>query len=77
MKTCRVCNQARPLEAYRGTRNACRECEDAASRASIGQKKWADEVRAKIDEIARVARNAGKALDAETLRTIKEGLYGG
>jgi cell division septum initiation protein DivIVA len=48
-----------------------------ASRASIGQKKWAEEVRAKLDEVERVARNAGKTLDAETLKTIREGLYGG
>lgn len=33
MKTCRICTQARPLEAYRGTRSACRECENAARRA--------------------------------------------
>lgn len=33
MKTCRICTQARPLEAYRGARSACRECENAARRA--------------------------------------------
>lgn len=48
-----------------------------ASRASIGQKRWADEVRAKIEEVERVAQKAGKRLDAETLRLVKEGLYGG
>lgn len=48
-----------------------------ASRASIGQKRWADEVRARLEEVERVARNAGKRLDAETLRVVKEGLYGG
>lgn len=48
-----------------------------ASRASIGQKKWADEVRAKIEEVERVASKEGKRLDAETLRIVKEGLYGG
>lgn len=48
-----------------------------ASRASIGQKKWADEVRARLDEVERVASKAGKRLDAETLRLVKEGLYGG
>jgi hypothetical protein len=47
-----------------------------ASRASIGQKKWADEVRAKIDEIARAAQKSGKRIDKDTLKTITEGLYG-
>lgn len=48
-----------------------------ASRASIGQKRWADEVRAKLEEVERVAQKAGRQLDAETLRLVKEGLYGG
>lgn len=48
-----------------------------ASRASIGQKKWAEEVKARLDEIERVARNAGRRLDAETLKAVREGLYGG
>lgn len=48
-----------------------------ASRASIGQKRWADEVREKLDQIERVAQKAGKRLDAETLRAVREGLYGG
>lgn len=48
-----------------------------ASRASITQKRWQDEVRAKLDEIERAAGRAGKTLDAETLRVVKEGLYGG
>lgn len=48
-----------------------------ASRASIGQKRWADEVRARIDEVERAAQKAGRTLDAETLRAVKEGLYGG
>ena len=32
MKTCRTCNQAKPADAYRGTRSACRECENARRR---------------------------------------------
>ena len=32
MKTCRICSQAKPLDAYRGTRSACRECENARRR---------------------------------------------
>ncbi len=48
-----------------------------ASRASIGQKKWADEVKTKLDAIEREAGRAGRTLDAETLRAVREGLYGG
>lgn len=32
MKTCRICNQTKPADAYRGTRSACRECENARHR---------------------------------------------
>lgn len=32
MKTCRICSQEKPLDAYRGTRSACRECENARRR---------------------------------------------
>jgi hypothetical protein len=48
-----------------------------ASRASIGQKRWAEEVKVKLDAIEREAGKAGRTLDAETLRAVREGLYGG
>lgn len=32
MKTCRICNQTKPADAYRGARSACRECEKAQRR---------------------------------------------
>lgn len=48
-----------------------------ASRASIGQKKWAEEVRMKLNVIEQDARKTGKTLDPETLNIIKQGLYGG
>ena len=32
MKTCRICNELKPADAYRGTRSACRECESARRR---------------------------------------------
>jgi hypothetical protein len=48
-----------------------------ASRASIGQKKWAEEVKTKLDAIEREAGKAGRTLDAETLKAVREGLYGG
>lgn len=47
-----------------------------ASRASIGQKKWADEVRHKLDEVERAAGKSGKTLDAATLQAVREALYG-
>lgn len=48
-----------------------------ASRASIGQKRWSDEVKAKLDAVEAVANKAGKTLDAATLQTVREALYGG
>ena len=32
MKQCSICTKSKPLDAYRGTRNACRECENARRR---------------------------------------------
>lgn len=32
MKTCRTCNQSKPLNAYRGTRSMCLACENARRR---------------------------------------------
>lgn len=67
---------AEPAEQVKLLSSAARAIAEA-SRASIGQKRWADEVRAKLEEVERVAQKAGKRLDAETLRVVKEGLYGG
>lgn len=47
-----------------------------ASRASIGQKRWQDEVRVKLDAVESVANKAGKTLDAATLKAVREALYG-
>lgn len=33
MKTCRTCNQSKPLDSYRGTRSMCLACEAARRRA--------------------------------------------
>lgn len=48
-----------------------------ASRASIGQKKWAEEVRTKLDAIEQAAAKAGKRYDMATFKMIRDGLYGG
>ncbi|GIX17713.1 MAG: hypothetical protein KatS3mg119_1899 [Rhodothalassiaceae bacterium] len=47
-----------------------------ASRASISQRRWQDEVRRRLDELERRAARGRKRLDAETLRTVREALYG-
>ena len=65
-----------PAEQVKVLSQAARAIAEA-SRASIGQKKWADEVREKLDQLERVASKAGKRLDAETLKAVREGLYGG
>ncbi len=68
--------EADPAEQVKVLSQAARAISEA-SRASIGQKKWADEVRARIEEVERVAQKSGKRLDAATLEEIKRGLYGG
>jgi hypothetical protein len=78
-----------PLLAFRETTvvacNSCRSpvmCAGVSFNlclpsASIGQKKWAEEVKTKLDAIEREAGKAGRTLDAETLKAVREGLYGG
>jgi len=65
-----------PAERIKLLSQAARAAAEA-SRASIGQKRWQDEVKAKLDEIERSASRDGKTLDPETLRMVREGLYGG
>lgn len=47
------------------------------SRASIGQKRFATEVRGKIEALEAAQTAGGKQLDADTLAAIKAALYGG
>ncbi len=68
--------EADPAEQVKVLSQAARAIAEA-SRASIGQKKWADEVREKLDALERVASKAGKRLDAETLKAVRKELYGG
>lgn len=65
-----------PAEKVKVLSQAARAIAEA-SRASIGQKRWQDEVRQRLDEIERAAGKSGRTLDAETLKAIREGLYGG
>jgi hypothetical protein len=67
---------ADPTERVKLLSQAARAVAEA-SRASIGQKKWAEEVKTKLDAIEREAGRAGRTLDAETLKAVREGLYGG
>ena len=41
------------------------------------QKKWADEVRQKLDALEAVSGKGDKRLDADTLKAVREALYGG
>lgn len=72
----REAEDADPAEQVKLLSQAARAVAEA-SRASIGQKKWAEEVKAKLDAIEREAGRAGRTLDAETLKAVREGLYGG
>ena len=66
---------ADPAERIKLLSQAARAIAEA-SRASITQKRWQDEVKAKLDEIERSASRDGKTLDPETLRMVREALYG-
>lgn len=46
-------------------------------RASIAQKRWQDEVRERLDALDRERRQGNKPLDADTLKVVREALYGG
>ena len=48
-----------------------------ASRASIGNKKWQQEVRERLEAVEKAAEKTGKRLDAATLKAVREALYGG
>lgn len=67
---------ADPAEQVKLLSQAARAVSDA-SRASITQKRWAEEVRGKLDALERAQGKTGKALDAETLKAVREALYGG
>lgn len=67
--------EADPAEQVKVLSAAARAIAEA-SRASIGQKKWADEVRARLDAIEQQAQQSGQTLDAATVQRIREGLYG-
>jgi len=76
MLAVREAEDADPAEQVKLLTHAARAVAEA-SRASIGQKKWAEEVRTRLDAVERAAAKEGKTLDAATLEAIKRGLYGG
>lgn len=67
--------EADPAEQVKVLSKAARAIAEA-SRASIGQKRWQDEVRSKIEALEAQQGKDGKRLDAETLAKVKEALYG-
>ena len=69
-------DDADPADQVKLLSQAARAIADA-SRASIGQKKWADEVRSKLDSLEAEQVKGTRRLDAETLRAVREALYGG
>lgn len=72
----REAEDADPAEQVRLLSHAARAVAEA-SRASISQKRWQEEVRERLEAVEENALKAGKRLDAETLKTIREALYGG
>jgi hypothetical protein len=76
MLAVREAEDADPAEQVKLLSQAARAVAEA-SRASIWQKKWAEEVRARLDAVEKAAASQGRRLDSETLKAIREGLYGG
>jgi hypothetical protein len=46
------------------------------ARASVGQKRWSEEMRERLEAVELDAANAGRRLDPETLKAVREALYG-
>lgn len=73
----READDADPAEQVKLLAQAARAIAES-SRASIGQKRWQDEVTAKLDALERAQQSkGGKQLDAATLKQVREALYGG
>jgi len=68
--------QADPAERVKLLANAARAIAEA-SRASQGQKKWAQDQKAKLDMLEAAAGKGEKRLDAATIQAVREALYGG
>jgi len=68
-------DDADPAEQVKLLSTAARAVAEA-SRASIGNKRWQEEVRSRLDQAESVAQKAGKRLDPETLKAVREALYG-
>lgn len=66
---------ADPAERVKLLANAARAIAES-SRAAQGQKKWAQEQKAKLDALESAAGKGGKRLDADTLKAVREALYG-
>lgn len=72
----REAEDADPAEKVKLLSQAARAAADT-SRASVGNKRWAQEVRQRLDTLEQEARKQGVTLDAATLAHVRLGLYGG
>jgi hypothetical protein len=48
-----------------------------SARASVTHRKWQDDAKAKLDAVEKTAEKQGRRLDGETLKAVREALYGG
>ncbi len=71
--------QAEPEDRVRLLSQAARAIAEA-SRASVAQKRWAEEIRAddarRLQQMENEARAGRSGLDADTLRRVREEIYG-
>jgi len=72
----REAEDADPAEQVKLLSQAARAVAEA-SRASIAQKRWQDEVAVKLTALEKSQGKGGKRLDADTLKAVREALYGG
>lgn len=64
-----------PQEKLKTLSSAARAVSDS-TRASVAQKRWAEEFDAKLAKAEETAKKDGKRLDAKTLKIVRETLYG-
>ncbi len=68
--------ETNPAQRLKLLSHAVRAAADA-TRASVTHRKWQDEVKDKLDVLEKNATQGTRKLDAETLKAVREQLYGG
>lgn len=48
-----------------------------SARASVTHRRWQDDAKTKLDAVEKTAEKQGRRLDGETLKAVREALYGG